>query len=180
MPLPLRLLLSSSRVLSAAGTCKLSSTTSSPPPSRTDTPGSLDSYWSRGSSERWSIKDMTHHISWFIPSNNAVCQGLSASGGSHLKPVRSLLPGIAFSCQRINCHPGFPASVRLTADNWDDRQVFGFLHTTAVTTLRSHSAVHSMADRILAHSHTCIYIRAATIINELISNRYWIQCQLFW
>lgn len=45
LSLPLKFLLWSSRVLSAAGTCKPSSRTSDPPLSHTDSPGSLDSNW---------------------------------------------------------------------------------------------------------------------------------------
>lgn len=97
--LPLRFLLWSSTVLSAAETCKLSSMTSYPLPLHTGTLGSLDSYWSLASSERKSNKVMEQGISTqkfgFIHSiMSSIKDPLlqESKAGAHLKLISSLSP----------------------------------------------------------------------------------------
>lgn len=146
---PLKFLSWSSRVLSAAGTCKLSSTTSCPPPSHTDAPGSPDSYWLSGSSERGRSEGSAHNRSDSFTSQWPPWEAFWRRSWT-LKAMadticRGSTDGRLFR-QRTQCHLEFlhqwlTSTLVVWHDGWDGWQL-EFLHTTAATMINArHQAI---------------------------------------
>lgn len=133
----MRFLLQSSRDLSAAGTCKLSSMTFYPHPSHTDTPGSLDSCWLLGSSERKTLigseNKRLHVFTLRGPSSRPL-----ALFRSHLKPVANRYRGITHRWQRLHF-------IWCQTDSWRCRRAAAWILTTTVSSETSCSRASQRA-----------------------------------